>query len=70
MHDIMHINVYLQIKLSLYKNQTEVAWITFNKSSDSRTDWFNSTNVLDSHPWDPNLLRDSTTVFKIDPNSQ
>ena len=60
----------LQVKLSLYSNNTEVAWVTFHKLSDSRLDWLNSSNVIDAHPWDADMLRSSTTVFNIDPNSQ
>ncbi len=61
------------MKLSLYKNGTEVAWVTFHKPGDSVTDhadWFQSANVIASSPWDPDLLRESTTVFNIDPDSQ
>ena len=56
--------------MSLYLNNTEVAWMTFWKTTGSAVDWFDSSNLLEAYPWDINLLRSSTTVFRMAPNSQ
>ena len=56
--------------MSLYLNNAEVAWITFLKTTGSNVDWFDSSHLLDAYPWDVNLLRASTTVFRMAPNSQ
>ena len=60
----------LQVKLSLYKNNVEVAWVTFHNTINSHVDWFNSSNVINASPWDPDLLRTSTTIFNIEKSSQ
>ena len=57
--------------MSVYKNGTENAWVTFSKNpEDLRDNWFRSIRVLDSYPWNTTKLQASTTVYESNLASQ
>ena len=57
--------------MSVYKNGTEKAWVTFLKNPEDFGDnWFRSIKVLDSYPWNTTELQAGTTVFESNLASQ
>ena len=57
--------------MSVYKNGTEKAWLTFLKNLEDLGDnWFRSIRVLDSYPWNTTELQADTTVFGFSLESQ
>ena len=51
-----------RIKISLYENGTEAAWAIFEKKPGSDDNWFQPSRVIDSFPWDTELLRSSAEM--------
>ena len=53
-----------QIKISVYKDGSEVAWVIFAKNPGDDSDgWFDPSRVIDSYPWDKIQLQESTARF-------
>ena len=52
------------MKLSVYKDGSEAAWVTFNKPPDS-DHWFDPDFIVESHPWDKTLLQESAVSMWI-----
>ena len=47
------LTVLFQVKISVYKDGSEVAWVTFEKNPGDDSDgWFDPSRVIDSYPWD------------------
>ena len=58
------LTVLFQIKISIYKDGSEVAWVTFAKNPGYDSDgWFDPSRVIDSYPWDKIQLQESTARF-------
>ena len=55
-------NSIKKIKVSLYENGTEAAWTIFEKKSGADDNWFQPSRVVDSFPWDTELLRSSAEM--------
>ena len=59
---ILGLDTVTKVKVSLYDNGEEVAWAIFRKLPVSEDNWFQPSRVIDSSPWDPELLRQTTTT--------
>ena len=46
--------------MSVYKDDSEEAWVTFPKNPGVDDVWFHPGRVVDSHPWDKTQLQEST----------
>ena len=55
-----------KVKISLYEGNVERAWVIFDKQPGSDDNWFHLSRVLDSHPWDAQLLK-SSAVMGMEP---
>ena len=55
-----------KVKISLYEANVETAWVIFDKRPGSNDNWFHPSRVLDSHPWDAQLLK-SSAVMGMEP---
>ena len=64
---VLGVGFISQVKISLYDNGEEVAWAIFRKLPGSDDTWFQPSRVIDSFPWDPELLRQSTTEMSLEP---
>ena len=59
---LLGINSGNKVKISLYDNGNEVAWVTFDKQPGSDDNWFQPSRIVDSHPWDTELLKSSSEM--------
>ena len=49
-----------KVKVSLYKDGVEVAWVIFDKQPGSNDNWFQPSLLIGSYPWDTKLLKSSS----------
>ena len=59
---LMGLSEVKQVKVSLYENGTEAAWAIFEKKPGADDNWFQPSRVIDSFPWDTELLRSSAEM--------
>ena len=59
---LMGLHDVTKVKLSLYENSTEAAWAIFEKKPGADDNWFQPSRVIDSFPWDTELLRSSAEM--------
>ena len=65
---VLGVGFVSKVKISLYDNGEEVAWAIFRKLPGSEDTWFQPSRVIDSFPWDPELLRQTpTTEMSFEP---
>ena len=55
-----------KVKVSLYEDGVEAAWVIFDKQPGSDDNWFQPSRVIDSYPWDTELLK-STAEMSLAP---
>ena len=55
-----------KVKVSLYEDAVEAAWVIFEKQPGSDDNWFQPSRVIDSYPWDTDLLK-STAEMSLEP---
>ena len=51
-----------KIKISFYEGDVETAWAIFDQQPGSNDNWFHPSRVLDSYPWDTQLLKSSSEM--------
>ena len=56
---ILNLREAKKIKISLYEDGIEAAWVVFDKQPGSSDNWFQPSRVIDSYPWDTKLLKSS-----------
>ena len=54
---ILGLDTVTKVKVSLYENGEEAAWAIFRKLPESDDTWFQPSRVIDSFPWDVELIR-------------
>ena len=53
----------LQVKISVYKDGSEVAWAIFGKNPGAGDVWFDPSRIIDSYPWNKSQLQENTARF-------
>ena len=51
-----------KVKISLYKDGVEAAWVIFDKQPGSNDNWFQPSRIIDSYPWNTELLKSSSDM--------
>ena len=68
---LMELKETTKVKVSLYKNDAEAAFVMFEKKSIPNDNWFQTSRVIDSYPWDVELLKSSAEMsLKPQENNQ
>ena len=52
-----------KMKVNLYENSAEAAWAIFEKKPGADDNWFQPSRVIDSYPWDTELLKSSAEII-------
>ena len=66
---LLGLNSGTKVKISLYGNGTETAWVIFDKQPGSNDSWFQPSRIVDSYPWDTHLLK-SSAEMSLEPQTQ
>ena len=56
---------FFQIKVSVYKNGKEAAWVKFSKNPGTNDNWFRPRRVKNCHPWSKARLKAASTVMDM-----
>ena len=59
---LMQLEETTKVKVSLYKKDAEAAFVIFEKKSIPNDNWFEPSRVIDSYPWDVELLKSSAEM--------
>ena len=51
-----------KVKVSLYEDGVEAAWVIFDKQPELDDNWFQPSRVVDSYPWNIELLKSSAEM--------
>ena len=59
---LLGLDAITKIKVSLYEDGIETAWVIFDKQPGSNDNWFQPSIIIDSYPWDTGKLRSSSDM--------
>ena len=51
-----------KVKVILYEDSIEAAWVIFDKKLGSSDSWFQPLQIMDSYPWNTEMLKSSSEV--------